>query len=305
MLSDKFYAGPRLTYPEVTVEQHASYPTKEEFKRYFRKWLEELSVKSKAQYMSFLNKVDDNDPMDCAIDILEELVAELKGTGNRYAQANSKLRSIRKCLKTFEEEQRQKGIIMKRTKQGRKDNFRLKIKAREDPDFQTTNLIAKFSQEYTQKQDVYLEFYKKVSVVLGKKPTFACVKTIVLKRNLGREPVKQLPDVVFWIACEKAKGAFLTQQQQNICMAYMTRKRYCDRYIVEKMIVRTSSEQVKQFIQLMEKDNICLDGIGKKKSECYCEIRRCLSNNDYDFNMLTEFETFLEKERMDSLLYIV
>ena len=42
----------------------------------------------------------------------------------------------------------------------------------------------------------------------------------------------------------------------------------------------------------MEKDNICLDGIGKK-SECYCEIRRRLANNDHDFNMLTEFETFL------------
>ena len=115
MLSDKFTAGPRQTYPEVTVEEHAMYPTKAEFKHYFHEW---LSVKSKAQYMTFLNKADDNDPMDCAMERLEDHVAGLKGRGNLYAQANSKLLKIDKCLKIFEEEQRQRGIVMKRTKDG-------------------------------------------------------------------------------------------------------------------------------------------------------------------------------------------
>ena len=301
MLSDKFTAGPRQTYPEVTVEEHATYPTKAEFKHYFREW---LSVKSKAQYMSFLNNVDDDDPMDCAIDILREHVAGLKGRGNLHAQANSKLLKIDKCLKIFEDEQRQRGIVMKRTKDGRKSR-RLQIKAREKPNFQKAELVAKFSQDYAQRRDVYLEFYKKVSVVLGKKPTFACVKSVVLKKSLGREIRKQQPDAAFWLCCEKAKGAFLTLQQRNACMAYMDYKRLCDRYVVERKMLRVSSKEVKQFEQLMEKDNICLDGIGKKKSECYCEIRRRLANNDHDFNMLTEFETFLEKERMDRLLYIV
>lgn len=301
MLSDKFTAGPRQTYPEVTVEENATYPTKAEFKHYFREW---LSVKSKAQYMAFLNKVDDDDPMDCAIEMLENIVAGMKGRGNLYAQANSKFKRIFECFKIFEQEQRQRGIVMKRTKDRRKSR-RLKIKPREKPNFQKAELVAKFSQDYAQRRDVYIAFYKLLTVILGKKPTFECVRSVVLKKSLGREILKHQPDAAFWTACEKAKGAFLTLQQRNACMAYMDYKRLCDRYIVERKMLRVSSEELKQFEQLMEKDNISLDGIGKKKSECFCEIRHRLANNDHDFNMLTKFETFLEKERMDHLLYIV
>lgn len=301
MLSDKFTAGPRQTYPEVTVEENATYPTKAAFRRYYLEW---LSVKSKAQYMAFFNKIDDDCPMDCAIDILEMMVKELEGTGNRFSQAKSKLSSIHKCLKIFEEEKRQQGIVMKRTKDRRKSR-RLKIKAREKPNFQKAELVAKFSQDYAQRRDAYIAFYKLLTVILGKKPTFACVKSVVLKESLGREIRKHQPDAAFWTCCEKTKGAFLTLQQRNACMAYMDYKRLCDRYIVEKTMLRLTSKELKQFEQLMEKDNISLDGIGKRKSECYCEIRRRLANNDREFEMLTEFETFLEKERMSRLLYIV
>ena len=54
---------------------------------------------------------------------------------------------------------------------------------------------------------------------------------------------KQQPDAAFWLCCEKAKGAFLTLQQRNACMAYMDYKRLCDRYVVERKMLRLAARR--------------------------------------------------------------